>query len=51
MLIAGKGHEKTQTTREGVAAFDDAQVAQELLNEMGYAGGGRAAGIGKLGQT
>jgi UDP-N-acetylmuramoyl-L-alanyl-D-glutamate--2,6-diaminopimelate ligase len=36
VLIAGKGHEKTQTTREGVAAFDDAQVAQELLNEMGY---------------
>jgi UDP-N-acetylmuramoyl-L-alanyl-D-glutamate--2,6-diaminopimelate ligase len=36
ILIAGKGHEKTQTTRDGMAAFDDAQVARELLNEMGY---------------
>jgi UDP-N-acetylmuramoyl-L-alanyl-D-glutamate--2,6-diaminopimelate ligase len=36
VLIAGKGHEKTQTTREGVVAFDDAQVARELLNKMGY---------------
>jgi UDP-N-acetylmuramoyl-L-alanyl-D-glutamate--2,6-diaminopimelate ligase len=36
VLIAGKGHEKTQTTREGVLLFDDAQVARELLNAMGY---------------
>jgi UDP-N-acetylmuramoyl-L-alanyl-D-glutamate--2,6-diaminopimelate ligase len=38
VLIAGKGHEKTQTTREGVFSFDDAQVAKELLNAMGYSG-------------
>ncbi len=36
VLIAGKGHEKTQTTREGIAAFDDVEVARELLNAMGY---------------
>ncbi len=36
VLIAGKGHEKTQTTREGVATFDDVEVARELLNGMGY---------------
>jgi len=36
VLIAGKGHEKTQTTREGIAAFDDVEVARELLNGMGY---------------
>jgi UDP-N-acetylmuramoyl-L-alanyl-D-glutamate--2,6-diaminopimelate ligase len=38
VLLAGKGHEKTQTTREGVFPFDDVEVAQELLREMGYAG-------------
>ena len=36
VLIAGKGHEKTQTTREGMIAFNDAEVARELLGEMGY---------------
>ncbi len=36
VLLAGKGHEKTQTTRDGVFAFDDANVARELLSEMGY---------------
>jgi UDP-N-acetylmuramoyl-L-alanyl-D-glutamate--2,6-diaminopimelate ligase len=36
VLLAGKGHEKTQTTREGVFPFDDAEVARELLNQMGY---------------
>jgi UDP-N-acetylmuramoyl-L-alanyl-D-glutamate--2,6-diaminopimelate ligase len=36
VLLAGKGHEKTQTTRDGVALFDDAEVARELLGQMGY---------------
>jgi UDP-N-acetylmuramoyl-L-alanyl-D-glutamate--2,6-diaminopimelate ligase len=36
VLLAGKGHEKTQTTREGVFPFDDVQVAQETLKQMGH---------------
>ena len=36
VLVAGKGHEKTQTTREGVFPFDDVHVAQETLQQMGY---------------
>lgn len=36
VLIAGKGHEKTQTTREGVFAFDDFEVAAEELGKLGF---------------
>lgn len=36
VLIAGKGHEKTQTTREGVFPFDDFEVSREELNKLGY---------------
>lgn len=36
VLIAGKGHEKTQTTREGVFPFDDLEVAREELRKLGY---------------
>ena len=36
VLIAGKGHEKTQTTREGVFPFDDVEVAREELAKAGY---------------
>jgi UDP-N-acetylmuramoyl-L-alanyl-D-glutamate--2,6-diaminopimelate ligase len=38
VLIAGKGHEKTQTTREGVFPFDDLEVAREQLRALGFAG-------------
>jgi UDP-N-acetylmuramoyl-L-alanyl-D-glutamate--2,6-diaminopimelate ligase len=31
VLIAGKGHEKTQTTREGVVPFDDVNEARKAL--------------------
>ncbi|MBT9332935.1 UDP-N-acetylmuramoyl-L-alanyl-D-glutamate--2,6-diaminopimelate ligase [Paracidobacterium acidisoli] len=31
VLLAGKGHEKTQTLREGTVPFDDAEVAARLL--------------------
>jgi UDP-N-acetylmuramoyl-L-alanyl-D-glutamate--2,6-diaminopimelate ligase len=36
VLIAGKGHERTQTTREGVFPFDDFEVAREELQKLGY---------------
>ena len=36
VLLAGKGHEKTQTTREGVAPFDDVEVAKDFLHQMGF---------------
>ncbi len=38
VLIAGKGHEKTQTTREGAFPFDDVQVAREALQQLGHGG-------------
>jgi len=37
VLIAGKGHEKHQVTREGVVPFDDVEVAQKALQHAGYA--------------
>jgi UDP-N-acetylmuramoyl-L-alanyl-D-glutamate--2,6-diaminopimelate ligase len=36
VLLAGKGHEKTQTTREGSILFDDVQVAREILKDIGF---------------
>jgi UDP-N-acetylmuramoyl-L-alanyl-D-glutamate--2,6-diaminopimelate ligase len=36
VLIAGKGHEKTQTSREGSIPFDDVRVAREVLAGAGY---------------
>ena len=36
VLIAGKGHEKTQVTRQGSLPFDDAEVADKLLCDLGY---------------
>ena len=34
VLIAGKGHEKTQTLKNGTIPFDDAEVAASVLNEL-----------------
>ncbi len=36
VLLAGKGHEKVQVTREGAAAFDDLEVAREGLRGAGF---------------
>ncbi len=36
VLLAGKGHEKAQVTREGTFPFDDVAVATEELAKLGY---------------
>jgi UDP-N-acetylmuramoyl-L-alanyl-D-glutamate--2,6-diaminopimelate ligase len=36
VLLAGKGHEKYQITREGIFPFDDVKVACEALASSGY---------------
>ena len=36
VLLAGKGHEKIQTTREGAHPFDDVAVAREALRASGF---------------
>jgi len=48
VLIAGKGHEKVQTSREGTLPFDDAEVAQQLLREAGYGCEEAGAAGGKI---
>jgi len=45
VLIAGKGHEKVQTSRAGAVPFDDVEVARAALRAIGY---GDAAGPGVL---
>jgi UDP-N-acetylmuramoyl-L-alanyl-D-glutamate--2,6-diaminopimelate ligase len=42
VLVAGKGHEKTQTTREGVFPFDDVQVVRKALEQLVSVGQGEA---------
>jgi UDP-N-acetylmuramoyl-L-alanyl-D-glutamate--2,6-diaminopimelate ligase len=36
VLLAGKGHEKVQVTRQGTAPFDDVEVAREALRTAGF---------------
>jgi UDP-N-acetylmuramoyl-L-alanyl-D-glutamate--2,6-diaminopimelate ligase len=36
VLLAGKGHEKVQVTREGSQPFDDVEVARETLRGLGF---------------
>jgi UDP-N-acetylmuramoyl-L-alanyl-D-glutamate--2,6-diaminopimelate ligase len=45
VLLAGKGHEKVQVTREGPLPFDDVEVAREALRAAGFdCGAAPAAG-------
>jgi UDP-N-acetylmuramoyl-L-alanyl-D-glutamate--2,6-diaminopimelate ligase len=44
VLLAGKGHEKVQVTREGAIPFDDLEVAREALRTVGYECGAARAG-------
>jgi UDP-N-acetylmuramoyl-L-alanyl-D-glutamate--2,6-diaminopimelate ligase len=34
VLLAGKGHEKTQTFADGTVPFDDVAVAADILKEL-----------------
>ena len=36
VLLAGKGHEKVQVTRQGSVPFDDVEVAREALRTAGF---------------
>ncbi len=36
VLLAGKGHEKVQVTREGQHPFDDVEVAREVMKAAGF---------------
>jgi len=36
LLLAGKGHEKVQVTKDGSIPFDDGDVARRLLRDAGY---------------
>jgi len=36
VLLAGKGHEKVQVTRESSLPFDDVEVAREVLRAAGF---------------
>ncbi len=48
VLIAGKGHERVQVTRDGPIPFDDVEVAQQVLQAAGYDCAAAQAGAGKI---
>ena len=41
-MIAGKGHETTQTTAGRVEPFDDREIARDELKRLGFGRGPRA---------
>jgi UDP-N-acetylmuramoyl-L-alanyl-D-glutamate--2,6-diaminopimelate ligase len=47
VLIAGKGHERVQVSREGSVPFDDVSVAREILGKAGYECQAAKAGAGQ----
>jgi UDP-N-acetylmuramoyl-L-alanyl-D-glutamate--2,6-diaminopimelate ligase len=48
VLLAGKGHEKVQVTREGTIPFDDVEVARESLKALGFdCAAARGSSVGK----
>ena len=47
VLIAGKGHEKVQVSRDGSLPFDDVEVAREFLAKAGYECQAAKAGAGQ----
>ena len=42
VVIAGKGHEKTQTVAGRAQPFDDREIARRELRSLGFSGGSRA---------
>jgi UDP-N-acetylmuramoyl-L-alanyl-D-glutamate--2,6-diaminopimelate ligase len=48
VMIAGKGHENVQVTREGSIPFSDVEVARQVLHAAGYDCEAGSAAAGKL---
>jgi UDP-N-acetylmuramoyl-L-alanyl-D-glutamate--2,6-diaminopimelate ligase len=51
VLLAGKGHEKVQVTREGSLPFDDVEVAREALRKAGFEWESARAGTNTAGRN
>jgi UDP-N-acetylmuramoyl-L-alanyl-D-glutamate--2,6-diaminopimelate ligase len=48
VLLAGKGHEKFQVTRQATIPFDDVEVAKQVLKSLGYDCEAAQARAGKM---